>query len=137
MDNERGAVISPDGRWLAYVSDETARSEVYLRIYPNPGPKEVVSREGGSEPVWSHDGKELFFRNGRTLFAVEFEDGRISEPRELFEGPYVKGFHARANYDVTKDGKRFIMVDGGWGLTQGRLNVHLHFDQEIAAALAK
>jgi len=137
IDSERSGTVSPDRRWLVYVSDETGRLEVYLRSYPKLGPEEIVSREGGTEPVWSHDGSELFFRYGKSMYVVKFDDGKIGEPTELFDGPYVEGFHARPNYDVTKDGKRFVMVDGGWGLTQGRLAVHLRFDQEIAAALGE
>ena len=60
----RGAVaFSPDGQWMAYVSDESGQDEVYVRPYPGPGQEHVISTNGGEEPVWSPDGRELFFRN--------------------------------------------------------------------------
>jgi len=137
VDSERGGRVSPDGRWIAYVSDKTAHDQVYLRSYPKLGPEEIVSVDGGGEPVWSHDGSELFFRHGLGMYSVAFDNGKIGRPKKLFEGKFVEGFRSRPNYDVTKDGRRFLMVEGGWGLTQNRLVVHLHFEQEVIAALAK
>ncbi|MHC4450251.1 MAG: protein kinase domain-containing protein [Planctomycetota bacterium] len=137
IDDERGVQVSPDGRWMAYVSDRTARPEVYLRSYPEVGEPELVSADGGTEPLWSRDGSELFYRKGNVLFAVPIEDGRIGDPKPLFQGPYVEGFHARPNYDVSNDGKRFVMVDGGAGLTQRRLKIHLNLTREIEEKLRK
>jgi Tol biopolymer transport system component len=136
--NERAGTISPDGRWLAYVSDGTGRDEVYLRAYPKLGLQEPVSVRGGTEPVWSPQGGELFFRNGRDLFAVRVgSDGRPSEPEKLFDGAYVDGFFARPNYDVSADGKRFVMVEKGVGLTTGRLDVVLEFETALERALSR
>ncbi len=69
--NESAARFSPDGRWLAYVSDESGRYEVYVQPYPGPGGKRQISTEGGTEPVWSRNGRELFYRNGKKM-----NDGR-------------------------------------------------------------
>ncbi|MHC4339705.1 MAG: TolB family protein [Planctomycetota bacterium] len=138
IDNECAGVVSPDGNRMAYVSDETGRPEIYVRRFPQLDGKEPVSRDGGTEPVWSADGGELFFRKGRAVLAVRIPERAgdpIGEPEELFEGEFVPGFMNRPNYDVTRDGKRFVMVEGGWGLTMGRLDVHLHFDEELDAAL--
>ena len=67
---ERGAVFSPDGRHIAYVSDESGRPEVYVQPFPGPGPKVAVSLNGGLQPVWSRDGKELFYREDDWLVAA-------------------------------------------------------------------
>ena len=64
--NERGARFSPDGRWLAYASDETGRNEIYVQPFPGPGRKWQISPEGGEEPVWARNGRELFLPQRRT-----------------------------------------------------------------------
>ncbi|MHC4450250.1 MAG: hypothetical protein ACYS0E_08965 [Planctomycetota bacterium] len=138
LDTERAGTVSPDGQWLAYVSNETGSAQVYVRHYRKLGQGEAVSTEGGSEPVWSSDSRELFFRKGRAFFVANLPERAgqpIGRPKKLFEGPYVAGFFDRPNYDVSADGTRFVMVEGGWGLTQGRLEIHLQFDREIEAAL--
>ena len=61
--NERYPAVSPDGRWIAYASDESGRFEVYVRPFPGPGGKWQVSNAGGTLPIWSHNGRELFFQN--------------------------------------------------------------------------
>ncbi|MHC4957749.1 MAG: protein kinase domain-containing protein [Planctomycetota bacterium] len=136
--NERAGAISPDGHWLAYVSDGTGRDEVYLNSYPKLGLQEPVSTKGGTEPVWSPKGDELFYRNGRDVFAVRIgKDGQPSAPVKLFDGPYVAGFFARPNYDVSADGRRFVMVEKGAGLTTGRLDVVLGLEAVLARALPR
>src|SRR6202030_1842180 len=60
--NETAPRFSPDGRWLAYSSDESGRREIYVQPYPGPGGKRQISTEGGTEPVWNPDGRELFYR---------------------------------------------------------------------------
>ena len=74
--NELSATFSPDGRWVAYVSDESGRAEVYVRPFPGPGTRSQVSIDGGTAPVWSRDGRELFFAKGDTLFATAVSLGR-------------------------------------------------------------
>jgi Tol biopolymer transport system component/predicted Ser/Thr protein kinase len=107
--------FSPDGRWLAYVSDESGRPEVYVQPYPGPGGKWQISTETGSEPVWNRNGQELFYRSGDRMMAVDvtlqptFAAGK---PRVLFQGQYfasVFPFTGTA-YDVSSDGQRFLMV---------------------------
>ena len=112
--NERSARFSPDGRWIAYVSDETGTYQVYLVPFPGPGPKIAVSIEGGLSPIWSQDGRELFFRKGSKLMAasVAYEPTmRIGQPVVLFDGPYNPDFMGHQRYDVSPDGKRFLMVE--------------------------
>jgi len=137
--SEQAGTMSANGRWIAYVSDETGQREVYAQRYPDLGHKVRISPSGGAEPRWSPTGKELFFRRGRGLYAVEVpqsDEGRFGQPHLLFEGQFVEGFAAVANYDVAQDGKHFVMVDGGLGLTAGRLDVHLHFERELEQALS-
>lgn len=139
-DGEEAGTVSPDGRWLAYVSDKSARREVYVRRYPELGREQRVSIDGGVEPAWSRDGRELFYRSGRSYYVVDVPESLgnpIGTPRKLFEGLFVEGFRGRANYDVSADGKKFVMVEGGWGLTANRLDVHLQFRQELEAALPR
>jgi Tol biopolymer transport system component len=71
--NERGAVLSRDGRWLAYVSNESGRAEIYVQPFPGPGGKVPISTNGGLQPMWSRDGRELFYRAGDSLMAVPIE----------------------------------------------------------------
>jgi len=110
--HDGGRAFSPDGRWFAYYSDESGRGEVYVRSYPGPGDKWLISTGGGAEPVWSRNGRELFYRSGKRLMAVDvtlqpsFAAGR---PRVLFEGPYVSALPA--NFDVSLDGQRFVMLE--------------------------
>jgi serine/threonine-protein kinase len=112
---ERAAAFSPDGRWLAYVSDESGQDEVYVQPYPGPGPQFTVSTAGGREPVWSPDGSELFYRTQDQLMVVAVEPGdtfRGDTPRPLFADPYVRdpSVVGAPNYDIMPDGQRFVMV---------------------------
>ena len=111
--NESAPRFSPDGRWLAYISDESGRSETYVQPYPGPGSKWQISTEGGTEPVWNPNGRELFYRSGDKMIAVEvttqpgFSAGK---PKVLFEGQYVPTPSSFPNYDVSPDGQRFLML---------------------------
>lgn len=90
--NERAPKISPDGRWLAYVSNESGRDEVYVQAFPGPGGKWQISSDGGSEPVWSRDGRELFFRSGEKMMVVQTTTQpsfSASSPQLLFQGRFV------------------------------------------------
>ncbi|MCZ6725966.1 MAG: protein kinase, partial [Acidobacteria bacterium] len=112
--NERTGRFSPDGRWLAYVSDETGEYQVYLVPYPGPGPKITVSIDGGLSPIWSADGGELFFRDGGALLAASIDlegEPRVRVPTEVFDGPYTLDLMGHQRYDVSPDGRRFLMVE--------------------------
>jgi eukaryotic-like serine/threonine-protein kinase len=110
---EGGAQISPDGRWLVYASDETGRHEIYLQTYPALNRKVPVSSGGGLHPLWSPNGREIYFRNGSKMMAVAVAtapDLKLSEPQLLFEARYAYASNvAVPNYAVAADG-RFIMV---------------------------
>jgi eukaryotic-like serine/threonine-protein kinase len=110
--DEWGSAFSPDGQWLTYVSDESGRNEVYVQPFPGPGGKWAVSTDGGTEPVWSPDGREIYFRRGGAVAAVALTvspEFRVGRPRVLFESPYEEVEGAR-NYDVSADGRSFVVV---------------------------
>ena len=105
--------FSPDGHWIAYFSPESGRNEIYVRPFPGPGGKWQVSTDGGTEPVWSPKGHELFYREGKKMMAVEYEGQQTfsaGKPKELFEGPYTPTPRSFPDYDVSPDGQRFLML---------------------------
>ena len=110
---ESSPQFSADGRWLAYVSNESGRFEIYVQPYPGPGGKYQISTEGGTEPVWNPNGRELFYRSGDKMMAVDittqpsFSPGK---PYMLFEGPYLSLSATLPSYDVSPDGQRFLML---------------------------
>ena len=111
--NEGAPRFSPDGHFLAYFSNESGRYEVYVQPYPGPGAKWQISTEGGTEPVWNPKGRELFYREGERMMAVDIvtqPDFSASKPRMLFQGAYAATPGSFAYYDVSQDGQRFLMI---------------------------
>jgi serine/threonine protein kinase len=116
--DERASVISPDGQWIAYVSDRSGADEVYVRSFrkgESAGPRVALSVDGGIEPRWSFDGKELTYRRGSQMFAVAFEGGSppvAGAPELLFDRPFALSPVGRGNpnYDTTRDGS-FLMLE--------------------------
>jgi serine/threonine-protein kinase len=106
--------ISPGGRWLAYVSDESGRDEVYVRPFPGPGGRWVISRGGGTEPLWSHEGDEIFYRSqeGNLVSAAVTAGETVSVAQRTVllsaEDYSTNPFHTL--YDISPDGQRFLMV---------------------------
>jgi eukaryotic-like serine/threonine-protein kinase len=105
--HEGRARLSPNGKWLAYFSDETKRYEIYVMTFPNPGGKWQISTSGGMEPVWSRDGKELFFISGdNKMMAVEMKgtgtNPEAGIPKALFD------VRPNPTFDVAKDGRFLI-----------------------------
>jgi eukaryotic-like serine/threonine-protein kinase len=137
---EGAPTFSPDGRWLAYVSNETGRNEIYIRPFPGPGERLTISTEGGNEPVWPPRSRELFYRNGDAMMAVEIATGptfTVGKPRRLFERPYERSQAFWPNYGVTADGQRFVMVkriDQGEAPTQ--INVVVNWFDELKKVTA-
>jgi serine/threonine-protein kinase len=135
--DEIWGVFSPDGRFLAYLSDETGRKEVYVRGYPRGG-KWTVSSDGGVEPVWSADGRELFYRQGDRVMVVtvttrpSFSAG---EPQVLFQGRYDLSVTGDSHYDVSPDGRHFAMVALGEESAPARIHVVLNWSQELERLL--
>jgi len=126
--NETSPAFYPDGRWLAYSSDETGQFEVYVVPFPGPGGKWQVSTGGGAGPRWAGDGRELFYRAGDKMMVVEVETRptfRVGIPKALFEGRYDLG------YDVGADGKRFLMMKGIEGAPETQAQVVLEWFDEL------
>jgi Tol biopolymer transport system component len=112
--DETAARISSDGRWVAYMSDESGQSEVYLDSYPRPSRRMQVSWGGGVHPIWRGDGRELYYWKGDALVAVSIDaTSRTAPPvvgkeAELFRAKYLVGLNTM--YDVSRDGSRFVVV---------------------------
>jgi Tol biopolymer transport system component len=116
--NETDGRISPDGKWMAYVSDESGNSEVYVTGYPEPRGKWLISTNGGTQPEWRREGRELFYRApDRKLMAVPIERGagfEAGRPQPLFElppepGPWIQGGGDQRVYAPAADGQRFLI----------------------------
>jgi len=136
-NNDCCAVFSPDSKWLAYVSQEKGPRQVYVSPYPEPDVKWLVSgEEGGGEPVWSPDGRELFYRSGDKMMVVPVDTEptfRVGRPEELFEGSYTvssvnPGF--LQYYDISPDGQRFLMIKEDQQ-EAGQINVVLNWFEEL------
>lgn len=130
--------LSPDERFMAYVSDESGRREVYVRDMTGSGRRVSVSSEGGDEPVWSPRGNEIFYRRGAQMIAVPVDakdDLTLGAPSVLFNVPFdVDPFNSDAtNYDVTKDGQRFLMVRRASDPRRAdqQLNVVVNWSEEL------
>ena len=111
--NQEAARLSPDGRWLAYESEESGAYEIHIRSFPGAGERRQISKGGGQQPRWRRDGKELFYVSpDRKIMAVEIRPGPTLEagvPRALFQTRIRPQIEARNHYDVTSDGQRFIV----------------------------
>ena len=110
--DESAPALSPDGRWVAYNSDESGQYEIYVRAFPGPGPKAVISNGGGREAVWSPSGQEIFYRGAGKLIAAAVETGATVTVRgrtELFENVYIAG-RTNRNFDVHPDGNHFLFI---------------------------
>ena len=138
--NERAAKFSPDGRYVAYVSDESGQWEVYVRPFPEGGPRSTVSSNGGTQPRWSRDGKELFYVEGGTLVAVSVSSGAafsVGSARRLFEHPGLpdsRGSLSYPKYDVSADGRQFVLperVDLGEEAPKPSIRVVLNWFEEF------
>ena len=129
--NDWGAKFSRDGKWMAYISDASGQYEVYVRPFPGPGSQWQISNGGGEEPVWSHDWKEVFYRNGTKWMAADVRTApefSATPPRLLFTGPYVNV--PGLSYDVGPDG-RFVLIEGPPEAPVTRFNVVLNWFDEL------
>lgn len=132
--DEYAPKFSPDGRWLAYVSNESGRYEVYVRPYPVGQGRWLVSVEGGTEPHWSPDGRAMFYRNGDKMMEVpvrtEPEFG-VGTPAVVFRKEFKSGVYNTLSYDVTADGQRFLMIERNLEMIPNELNVVLDWNEEL------
>jgi len=137
--SESGAKFSPDGRFIAYVSNESGQDEVYVRGYPD-GEKLQISDGGGTEPVWSKAGQELFYRNRDWLMTVSIETATQlapGKPRFLLEAPYDAAGPGDANYDVTPDGRTFVVVQSEQESTTTELGVILNWFEYLTGRVPR
>jgi serine/threonine-protein kinase len=135
--NEWGPAFSPDGRWIAYTSDESGEFEIYVQPYPGPGRKSQISAGGGEEVVWSRDGRKLFYRNRLQWMSAAVEtqpEFRAEPPKVMFEGPYLNV--PGVSYDVAADGQRLIMIEENQPQARStELNIVLHWTAELKRAV--
>lgn len=132
--SEAGAVFSPDGNYLAYTSNESGQEQVYVRAYPGAEGRWQASTSTGTEPVWSRDGKQLFFRSQSDLMVVDVTTTpsfRLTKPRALTEAPYDQAGALYANYDVSSDGRSFVMIRSEEEAAANRIHVVLHWLDEL------
>ncbi len=116
---ERGAIFSPNGRWVAYVSDKSGQNDVYARPYPGPGVEITISVQGGQEPVWAPSGSALYYRHGDELGVVSVEEMEqslsVGTPRHVFDDRFMRDTGGAeggvANYDIAPNGEAFVMVE--------------------------
>jgi Tol biopolymer transport system component len=132
--NDRQAMFSPDGQWVAYTSDESGHDEVYVRPFPGPGSRTAVSVGGGSDPRWRRDGRELFYRNGDMVMSSETTVGpRLSaaSPRPVARvNRIASGFGL--DYDVAADGRRIVgLIERGVPTTLPELHVVLNWFTDL------
>ncbi len=113
--------FSPDGKWVVYCSLESGKPEVYVQPWPGPGPRIQISSEGGTDPLWRRDGKEIFYRNASKMMAVPVDTQpsfRAERPQLLWEREYMHGLSSSCgakgvtttSYDLSVDGQRFLMI---------------------------
>lgn len=129
------AQFSPNGRFIAYASNESGASEVYVQTFPEQGGKWPISTDGGTEPAWRHDGKELFYIGQTKLMAVEVKTDANSFqpgiPKPLFDIPLLPQTTARNRYVVTPDGQRFLFSAAAKGGDASMINVVVNWPAEL------
>jgi Tol biopolymer transport system component len=131
------ATFSPDGRWIAYESDESGTNQIYVIPYPGPGGKYQISTDGGRQPRWNPAGGEIFYLNGTRMLAVDVQtEPRFvaGNPQVLFDNPLVntgptngQGFQ----YAVAPDGQEFLMLSTGGGTSPQQLRVVENWFEEL------
>jgi Tol biopolymer transport system component len=127
---EGEGAFSPDGRWLAYRSDESGRQEIWVRPFPAAPGKWQISTEGGVSARWARSG-ELFYKDGDKMMAVDLTTQptlAAGRPRVLFEGRYETGV---GSFDVRSDGQRFLMLQAGEEQAVTQVNVVLNWFEEL------
>jgi Tol biopolymer transport system component len=130
--DQRLATWSGDGKWVAYISEETGSWEVYVEPYPGPGPRTTISTQGGIQPVWARDGKELYYRSGDKIMAVSVDtesELKVLDSKILFKGNYLYCLNCQT-YDVAPDG-RFLMIQDPLEPATPRINVILNWAEEL------
>ncbi len=136
--NEAHPRLSPDGRWLAYTSDESGRPEVYVQAFPEGGDKLAISNGGGREPVWAPDGHALYYRTGDRMLEVGIDTEpalRAGAPHLIFEGAYEGVVWGEPDYDVSPDGQRFLMIKSTGPPPRAEMEVIVNWFDDVARAV--
>jgi len=133
--------LSPNGRWLAYASDESGRLEVYVRPFPGSGSRWPISTDGGTLPMWARNGRELYYRNGNRMMAVTVtSDATFSatKPKALFETRAYLGAYSGSmvSYDVTPAGEFLMIEPDEADVPPSQINVVLNWMQEVRQRVA-
>jgi dipeptidyl aminopeptidase/acylaminoacyl peptidase len=137
--------FSPDGRYIAYTSNESGRNEIYVQAYPGPGAKTQVSVNGGTDAVWRLKRGELYYREGDKMMTVQVSTSgsfQASKPKLLWTGRYAHGLGSQcgppgatsSNYDVTTNGQRFLMIKSD-EIAPAQINVVLNWTEELKATI--
>jgi len=136
---EWGGAFSPDGRWIAYTTDEPGDYHVFVQSFPEASERMQVSISPGSEePVWSPDGRVIYYRNGQRWMAVDVSTSprlSVGQPRVIFEGDYINLNYR--SYDVAPDGSGFVLVAGPAEESQSRLQLVQGWFNELDALVPK
>jgi Tol biopolymer transport system component len=129
--------ISPDGRWIAYQSTASGEWEVYATPFPGPGPRIAVSANGGTDPRWSADGRELYYTTGNSMMAVTVTAGptlSVSAPRLLFVGRYRPGSNTVTPFSISADGRFLRIQQAEPDRPVTRIDVVLNWFSELKTA---
>jgi eukaryotic-like serine/threonine-protein kinase len=137
--DEKHGRFHPNGRWVAYTSNESGRDEVYVQSFPLSGAKFQISANGGREPQWRKDGSELFYiAEDRALTAVPVkvaestgESFQVGSPKQLFPVPFIDTFIVGLSYEVSRDGERFLMPASPSGAAEPPLTVVLNWQTQL------
>ena len=134
---EWSPAFSPDGHWIAYESDESGRSQIYIQPFPGPGGRWQISNEDGTRPFWNHDGRELYYINEKKVMVVPIQGGAsfsAGTPRVLFEGDFFASGHF---YDISPNGQQFFFIkDVTPAGAPTEVNVILNWSSEIKRLLS-
>jgi hypothetical protein len=131
---EHSGALSPDGRWIAYTSNETQSYQIYVQPFPPGGGKWQITTDGGVDVHWSRDGRELFYREGSALMVVAIQTQpafQAGKPKLLFEEHRTLFSTVGHTFDVSLDGKRLLLTGLGTGDQGHRVNVILHWVEEV------
>jgi serine/threonine-protein kinase len=111
--NGRDGQLSPDGRWVAFQANVASRREVFVAPFAGSGERRLVSTDGGTEPLWSHDGRELIYQNGSRVMSVAVTPGATfsaSSPRLLHEGRFLRTITGNTSFSIARDASRFLRI---------------------------
>jgi serine/threonine-protein kinase len=138
--------ISPDGRWMAYTSNESGREEIYVRPFPDMDGRWQISTSGGNNPLWSRYGRELFYRNGNAVIAVSVKTSPafiLEASRTLFQGTYIRsvnspGISDFGTWDISPKDQRFLMLrESSAGSGPRKINIVLNWFEELKQRVPK